>query len=79
MTTKIVREPAVLPLSGILLDPMLNVRALSGKGDCKKGSDYLVQVVRYDGKIRLLGNNNWHSMQDFVELLHPTAVNDNGK
>ena len=67
----ITREPAVLPLSGILLDPPLNVRALTGKGDCKKGADYLATVVRHDGQLKLMGNNNWHNMMDFVEMIHP--------
>lgn len=79
MTTVIKREPAVLPLSGILLDPPLPVMALTGKGGCKKGGEYFATVVRTDGLIRLLGNNEWHKMGDFVEMLHPKAANDNGK
>lgn len=75
--TTITREPAVLPLSGILLSEYLHVRALTNRGGLKKGSDYIITVVRNDGEVRLVGNDNWHRMGDFVELLHPRAANDN--
>ena len=79
MADKIVREPAVLPLSGILLAELIHVRALSGKGGLKKGADYVLTHVRNDGLVRCMGLDGWHRMGDFVEMIHPRAANDNEK
>lgn len=79
--TTINREPAVLPLSAILLDPPLPVRAESGRGGLKKGGEYYMTIVRHDGKVKIMGDNSgtWHDMLNFVEMLHPTPANDNAK
>lgn len=77
-STTIKREPAVLPLYAA--EVMIHVRALRNKGSIKKGSDYVIGIIRKDGKVHLVSATpgEWYDMDLFVELIHPKAANDNG-